>query len=124
VAARSKAWVCGRSLAGIAGLNPAGCMAICLLRVLCVARYSSLRRADHSFRGVLQSVVICHGEASIMIMPWPTRDRCALKKHYFNKLQIGLAFAHIVYVHICLTFYICLYICTYNLSCFNRHMSV
>ena len=26
VAARSKAWVCGRSLAGIAGLNPVGCM--------------------------------------------------------------------------------------------------
>jgi len=25
VAARSKAWVCGRSLAGIAGSNPAGC---------------------------------------------------------------------------------------------------
>ena len=24
VAARSKAWVCGRSLAGIAGSNPAG----------------------------------------------------------------------------------------------------
>jgi hypothetical protein len=26
VAARSKAWVCGRSLAGTAGLNPGGCM--------------------------------------------------------------------------------------------------
>ena len=31
VAARSKAWVCGRSLAGIAGLNPAGGMDVCLL---------------------------------------------------------------------------------------------
>jgi hypothetical protein len=28
VAARSKAWVCGRSLAGIAGWNPAGGMAV------------------------------------------------------------------------------------------------
>ena len=31
----------------------------CLLWVLCVVRYSSLRRADHSSRGVLPSVV-CH----------------------------------------------------------------
>jgi len=31
VAARSKAWVCGHSLAGIAGLNPAGSMDVCLL---------------------------------------------------------------------------------------------
>ena len=31
VAARSKAWVCGRWLAGIAGSNPAGGMDVCLL---------------------------------------------------------------------------------------------
>jgi hypothetical protein len=31
VAARSKAWVCGRSLAGIADLNPSGDMNGCLL---------------------------------------------------------------------------------------------
>ena len=31
VAARSKAWVCGRSLAGIVGSNPAGDMNVCLL---------------------------------------------------------------------------------------------
>jgi hypothetical protein len=35
VAARSKAWVCGRSLAGIEGSNPAGGMGVCLL---CVVR--------------------------------------------------------------------------------------
>jgi hypothetical protein len=29
--ARSKAWVCGRSLAGIAGSNPVGGMVVCLL---------------------------------------------------------------------------------------------
>jgi hypothetical protein len=33
-----KAWVYGRSLAGIAGSNPAGCMDVCLLCVLCVVR--------------------------------------------------------------------------------------
>ena len=31
VAARSKAWVYGRQLAGIAGSNPAGRMVVCLL---------------------------------------------------------------------------------------------
>jgi hypothetical protein len=34
VAARSKAWVCGRSLAGIMGSNPAGGMDVCLLCVI------------------------------------------------------------------------------------------
>jgi hypothetical protein len=36
VAARAKAWVCGRSLAGFAGSNPAGGMDGCLLRVFVV----------------------------------------------------------------------------------------
>jgi len=45
-----KAWVCGRSLAGISGLNPAGGMGICLLGVLCVVRQNSQRGADHSSR--------------------------------------------------------------------------
>jgi hypothetical protein len=40
VAALSKAWVCGRSLAGIAGSNPAGGMDAYLIRVVCVVRYS------------------------------------------------------------------------------------
>ena len=31
VAARSRAWVCDRSLAGITGSNPAGGMYVCLL---------------------------------------------------------------------------------------------
>ena len=36
VAARSKAYVCGRSLAEIVGSIPTGGMDVCLLRVLCV----------------------------------------------------------------------------------------
>jgi hypothetical protein len=36
--ARYKAWVCGRSIAGIAGLSPAGGTDICLLCVLCFIR--------------------------------------------------------------------------------------
>ena len=54
VAARSKGWFCARSLAGIAGSNPAaGWISYC---VACQAE-RSLCRADHSCRGVLQSVV-------------------------------------------------------------------
>jgi hypothetical protein len=35
MAARSKAWVCDRSLAGIAGSNPTGGVDACLLSVVC-----------------------------------------------------------------------------------------
>ena len=55
MAARSEAWVCGRSLLEIVGSNPAGAMDVCLL---CVVRYRSLGRADHSSRGVLPSVIV------------------------------------------------------------------
>jgi len=51
VAALSKSWLCARSLADIVGSNPAGDMDMCYQ----VER--SLRRADHSSRAVLPSVV-------------------------------------------------------------------
>ena len=38
LAARSKAWVCGRSPAEIVGSNPTGSMDVCLLWVLCIVR--------------------------------------------------------------------------------------
>jgi hypothetical protein len=38
VAGRFKAWVCGHSLDGIAGTNPAGGIDVCLLWVLWVVR--------------------------------------------------------------------------------------
>jgi hypothetical protein len=51
VAARSKTWVCGRSLAGIAGSNPAGDMDVSLVSVvryrLCVGLIS---RPEESHR--------------------------------------------------------------------------
>jgi len=58
VVAPSKVWVCGRSLAGIVGSNPAGDLDVCLLSVLGVVRKRSLRRADYSSRGTIPSV--CH----------------------------------------------------------------
>jgi hypothetical protein len=35
VTARSKAWVCGRVLAGIVGSNPTGGIDVCLVQCLC-----------------------------------------------------------------------------------------
>jgi len=55
VADRCKTWVCGHLLDGSTGSNPDGCMHIYLLWVLWVFR--SLRRADHSSRGVLPTLV-------------------------------------------------------------------
>jgi hypothetical protein len=54
VVARSKAWVCGRSISGILGSNPTGRM-IYISCELCVVSYRYLRWADHSSRGVLPS---------------------------------------------------------------------
>ena len=47
VAAPSKAWVCGRSLAGTEGSNPAEGMDVCLLYLLYVVRsgYSLVHRS-------------------------------------------------------------------------------
>ena len=56
VAERCSATVCGRSLAGIAGSNPAGGMDVSSVSVV---RYRSLQQADHSSRGIL-STVVCH----------------------------------------------------------------
>ena len=49
VAARSEAWVCGCSRAGIVGFNPAAGMDRCLSLV----QQRSLRRDEHSSRDVL-----------------------------------------------------------------------
>ena len=59
VAARSKARVCGRSLAGKVDSNPAGGQRCLHDFSLCVVGYRSLRQAGHSSRGVPQNVV-CH----------------------------------------------------------------
>ena len=70
VAARSKALVCGRSLAGIAGSNSAGFITFCLLWVFCVVRLMSLYRSNHSSRGVLPTVVCLN----VIVKPWQWGD--------------------------------------------------
>ena len=56
VAVLSEAWVCRRSIAGIAGSNSAGSVDVCLLCLLCVVLVEFLRLADHLSRRVLSSV--------------------------------------------------------------------
>jgi len=64
VAVRAKAWIYGRSLAGIAvGVD------VCLLRLLCFVRWRSLHRADRSSRGVLLTVV-CLNECDPQTSYW------------------------------------------------------
>ena len=70
-----KARVCGRSLAEIAGSNPAGSMDVCC--ECCVMS----GRADHSAIGVPPSgVPECDREAAIMERPCPTKGSCAMVK--------------------------------------------
>ena len=72
---RFKAWVCGRSLVGIAGLNPAGSMAVCLVNAVCwqvevsSSGWSPVQRSPTEC-GVSQ----CDREASIMRRRRPTKD--------------------------------------------------
>jgi hypothetical protein len=69
VATRSKAWVCGRSLAGIAGARV-------------------LRRADHSSRGVLASVwCVCDREVWTIRRPRPNRAIDPLEEEEFKSLK-------------------------------------
>jgi hypothetical protein len=68
--------------AGIAGLNPAGGMDVCLMLVLCVVRYSLceglIPRPEESYR--LWCVIVCDLETSIMRRPWLALGCCARKK--------------------------------------------
>jgi hypothetical protein len=75
----SKAWVCGRSLAGITGLNPAWVMVISLSWECCVSSGRGLcdeliTRPEESYR--LWFVFVCDLE-SRMRKPWPALGRSA-----------------------------------------------
>jgi len=83
VAARSKAWVCGRSPTEIMGLNPTAGMDICLLWVLCVLSGRGLcdepiTRPEESYR--LWCVVVSDLDTSWMRRPWPNGGCCAKKQ--------------------------------------------
>jgi hypothetical protein len=81
VAAQSKAWVCCRSLVGIAGSNLAGGINICLLLSAVYFHVDvpgsgwSLIQSSPTECGVSE----CDREASIMRRPWRTRGCCAIE---------------------------------------------
>ena len=85
MAARSKAWVCVRSLAGIVGSNPTGDMDVCC--GCCVLSGGGLcdepiTRPKESFR--LWWVVVCGLGTSGMRRPLPTGGCCS-KTKYSNR---------------------------------------
>ena len=86
VAERSKAWVCGRSLSGVAGSNTAGAwMSICC--ECCVLSGTGLcdgliTRPEESYR--LWCVSECNREPSIKRTPWPTAGWCPMKEKFIS----------------------------------------
>jgi hypothetical protein len=77
-AVRSKACVCGRSLATIPGSNPARGMVVCLSWLLSRRGLCDrlITRPEESYRVWYE----CDHEGSIMRRRWPTKDCCAIKK--------------------------------------------
>ena len=71
MAARAKAWVCGRSLAVILVSNPAGGMHVCCV-VCCQAEVSVTGRSLAQGSPTDCDVSDCDRESSIM-RPWPIR---------------------------------------------------
>ena len=79
VTPRSKAWVCGRSLAGIVGSNPAGAW----VSVSCECCVLSGRGLSSGWSHVHRSptecgVSECHHESSTLKRPWPTGGCCTM----------------------------------------------
>ena len=107
VAARSKAWVCGRSLAGIVGSNPAWDMVVCLLWVLYVVRQRSLRRADHLSREVLPSLVCL----SVIMKPrqWGGHGQLGAVSHGKKILRHGAVIRPINYAYSYDKIFVCLH---------------
>ena len=81
MAARSKAWAPGRSLAGIVGSNPTGGIAVSLVSVVCCQVEVSATGPSLIQRSPTEcDVSECDREASIMRKPWPTRGCRVMKK--------------------------------------------
>jgi hypothetical protein len=95
VAARSKAWVCGRSLAGIVGSNPTGGVDLSLVSVVCYqvevfATGWSLIQGSPTECGVSE----CDRQASIMRMPWTNRGCYPMENITLNSSTPATCPAH------------------------------
>ena len=74
---RSKACVCGRSLAGAAGSNPAGGIDVCCK--CCVTSESSATGRSYVQSSLIKCGVFeCDSEASVLMRPLSTRECCAM----------------------------------------------
>ena len=83
LAARSKTWVCGRSLAGIAGSNPAGGMDVCCECCVLSSRGPCVGLVTVQRSPTDCGVSECDHESWIMRRPWPTGGCCAMVKKKF-----------------------------------------
>jgi hypothetical protein len=82
VAARPEVWICGRSLAGIAGSKPAGNMNVSVVSVVCWQVGSSVSGWSLVQRSSTGCVVgESNHEASTMRRPWPIRGCSTVKKN-------------------------------------------
>ena len=91
VAARSKAWLCGHSLFGIAGSNPTGDRHVCLSVVSVVCYQVEVSASGWSLvqKSPTERVVPeCDHEASIRRRSWPNRGWCAMKNHRLSHPNI------------------------------------
>jgi len=89
VAGRSKAWACGRSLAGIAGSNSVGWLGylslvsvVCCLVEVSASCWSLVQRIPAEC-GVSET----NREAWALRGPWPTRERLARRKKISSTYQ-------------------------------------
>ena len=102
VAARSKAWVCGRSFAGSSGCNPAGGMNASLLWVLCcqVEIYASGRPLVQNIPAEC-GVSECNRKASTtrvprltgVVAPWEKNNFLLLINHRLNSACVRFFFS-------------------------------
>jgi len=82
----SKARVCGPSLAGVAGSNPAGGMDVYLLWVLCVRSLGQpIPRPEKSYRLVCVCVCVCVCESQIIC----TSNLSATNRSLVQRLRTG-----------------------------------
>jgi hypothetical protein len=79
VTARSKAWVCGGLLVGIAGSNSDGGIDVLFVNVVfCHIKFTASARSLLQRSPAECGVSECDMEASIMRRPWLTRGCCAM----------------------------------------------
>ena len=71
--ARSEAWVCGRSLAGIAGSNPAGDKDVSLVSVVWCQEEVSAKGPSPNQRSPTDSCVSECDRGTLKLRPWPSR---------------------------------------------------